>query len=325
MRKIVFDFKGINSEIESVNKNINKREKSNDEDMFEYIDEAMKSENVKMGLGIHAIRKENVKDKSIDQILNRICDNGLDIKKGSSVLATVSSLGISSELKYHQREAIKNYKLGSEVAENGVVVLVPTILEGNGEKLYVGFPGIDTSTVGNNHKTTCILDQLCCGNNDYGEFPKEFILGYFKKVNGERIFEKNQSHFLKMTDEERGEFIKGLSERLTEEQKQISEAVINGDMERLEQLSLQIYGNKDGALGDNTVVQNAMFYLRRNRDIEVEEINQDKDVKKDERKQKRKILLDSYHDLKLSDLTSAKEVLREGLNDQIKRYEGKEI
>ena len=50
---------------------------------------------------------------------------------------------------------------------------------------------MDTSAVGNNHKTTCILDQLCCGDNDYGKFPKEFILGYFKEENGERIFKKN--------------------------------------------------------------------------------------------------------------------------------------
>ena len=192
MRKIVFDFNNIDkSELISEIQNTSKRVKSNTEKMYEYIDKVMKSQ------------KEKIKGKSVDEVLRGICDGGLDIKKGSSVLATVSSLGVSSELKNYQREALKNYRLGSEMAENGVVVLVPTILEGNGEKLYVGFPGMDISAVGNNHKTTCILDQLCCGDNNYGEFPKEFILGYFKEENGERIFQKNMNHFFEMTDEEK--------------------------------------------------------------------------------------------------------------------------
>ena len=42
-----------------------------------------------------------------------------------------------------------------------------------------------------------------------------------------------------MTDEEKEVFIKSLSERLTEQQRQISKAVIDGDMEKLEQLSIE--------------------------------------------------------------------------------------
>ena len=323
MRKIVFDFNDIDrSELISQSQNTSKRVKSNTEGMYEYIDEVMKSQKGKMGLGIHAVRKEKIKGKSVDEVLKGICDGGLDIKKGSSVLATVSSLGVSSELKKHQREAIKNYRLGSEMAENGVVVFVPTILEGNGEKLYVGFPGMDTSAVGNNHKITCILDQLCCGDNDYGKFPKEFILGYFKEENGERIFQKNISHFLEMMDEEKGTFIKSLSDRLTEQQRQISEAVISNDMQKLEQLSVEMYGNRDGVLGENTVIQNAMFYLSR----DIGQTKQSSDnIKSDTRKSKRRILLDAYQDVKLSDLSHAKETLREGIEQPEKNYEGKEM
>lgn len=323
MRKIIFDFNDIDkSELISESQNTSKRVKSNAERMYEHIDEVMKSQKGKMGLGVHAVRKEKIKGKSVDEVLKGICDDGLDIKRGSSVLATVSSLGVSSELKKHQREALKDYRLGSEMAENGVVVLVPTILEGNGERLYVGFPGMDTSAVGNNHKTTCILDQLCCGDKDYGEFPKEFILGYFKEENGERIFQKNTSHFLEMTDKEKGTFIKSLSDRLTEQQRQISEAVITGNMQRLEQLSVEMYGNRDGVLGENTVIQNAMFYL--NKDIGQAEQSVD-NVKSDNKKSKRRILLDAYQDVKLSDLTGAKATLREGIEQPQKNYEGKEI
>lgn len=265
MRKIVFDFNDIDkSELISENQNTSKRVKSNTERMYEYIDEVMKSQKGKMGLGV------------------------------------------SSELKNYQRQALKDYRLGSEMAENGVVVLVPIILEGNGEQLYVGFPGMDTSAIGNNHKTTCILDQL----------------GYFKEENGERIFQKNTSHFLEMTDEEKGTFIKSLSDRLTEQQRQISEAVINGNMQRLEQLSVEMYGNRDGVLGENTVIQNAMFYL--NRDIGQAKQSGD-NVKSDTEKSKRRILLDAYQDVKLSDLTGAKETLREGIEQPEKNYEGKEI
>lgn len=323
MRKIVFDFNGIdNSELISEPPNMSKRVKSNTEEMYEYIDKVMKSQKGKMGLGVHAIRKEKTKGKSVDEVLKGICDRGLDIKKGSSVLATISSLGVSSELKSYQRKELKDYRLGSEMAEYGVVALVPTILEGNGEQLYVGFPGMDISAVGNNHKTTCILDQLCCGDNNYGEFPKEFILGYFKEENGERIFNKNMNHFFEMTDEEKGNFIKSLSDRLTEQQRQISEAVIAGDMQRLEQLSVEMYGNRDGVLGENTVIQNAMFYLNRN----IEQGEQSgSNVKSDIRKSKRRILLDAYQDVKLSDLSDAKETLREGIEQPQKNYEGKEV
>lgn len=323
MRKIVFDFNGIdNSELISKPPNMSKRVKSNTEEMYEYIDKVMKSQKGKMGLGVHAIRKEKTKGKSVDEVLKGICDRGLDIKKGSSVLATISSLGVSSELKSYQRKELKDYRLGSEMAEYGVVALVPTILEGNGEQLYVGFPGMDISAVGNNHKTTCILDQLCCGDNNYGEFPKEFILGYFKEENGERIFNKNMNHFFEMTDEEKGNFIKSLSDRLTEQQRQISEAVIAGDMQRLEQLSVEMYGNRDGVLGENTVIQNAMFYLNRN----IEQGEQSgSNVKSDIRKSKRRILLDAYQDVNLSDLSDAKETLREGIEQPQKNYEGKEV
>lgn len=323
MRKIVFDFNGIdNSELISEPPNMSKRVKSNTEEMYEYIDKVMKSQKGKMGLGVHAIRKEKTKGKSVDEVLKGICDRGLDIKKGSSVLATISSLGVSSELKSYQRKELKDYRLGSEMAEYGVVALVPTILEGNGEQLYVGFPGMDISAVGNNHKTTCILDQLCCGDNNYGEFPKEFILGYFKEENGERIFNKNMNHFFEMTDEEKGNFIKSLSDRLTEQQRQISEAVIAGDMQRLEQLSVEMYGNRDGVLGENTVIQNAMFYLNRN----IEQGEQSgSNVKSDIRKSKRRILLDAYQDVNLSDLSDAKETLREGIEQPQKNYEGKEV
>lgn len=323
MRKIVFDFNGIdNSELISEPPNMSKRVKSNTEEMYEYIDKVMKSQKGKMGLGVHAIRKEKTKGKSVDAVLKGICDRGLDIKKGSSVLATISSLGVSSELKSYQRKELKDYRLGSEMAEYGVVALVPTILEGNGEQLYVGFPGMDISAVGNNHKTTCILDQLCCGDNNYGEFPKEFILGYFKEENGERIFNKNMNHFFEMTDEEKGNFIKSLSDRLTEQQRQISEAVIAGDMQRLEQLSVEMYGNRDGVLGENTVIQNAMFYLNRN----IEQGEQSgSNVKSDIRKSKRRILLDAYQDVNLSDLSDAKETLREGIEQPQKNYEGKEV
>jgi len=300
MRKIVFDFSDIDrTELNNESKETNKKSQTSKDQMYEYIDEVIKSQKGKMGIGIHAVRKEMLKGKTSDEVLNRICENGLDIKKGSSILATVSSLGVSSELKYHQREAMKNYKLGSEMAENGVIVLVPTILEGNGQQLYVGFPGMDTSAVGNNHKTTCLLDQLCCGNNDYGEVPKEFILGYFTEKNGERIFQKNTGYFLDMSDEEKGKFIEDISSRLTEQQRQISEAVISGDMERLEQLSMDLCGNREGVFGDNTVIQNAMFYLSRERE-NIEQSIQEQD-KSEKSKPKRKILLDAYKESQLNE------------------------
>ncbi len=322
MRKIVFDFNNMPQEETSIESEINKKTKKTDtKEIYEYINEVIKSQSGKVGLGVHAVRKEKLKDQSVDEVLKHICNSGLDIKKGSSVLATISSLGVSSEFKHHQKEALKNYRLGNEIASNGVIALVPTILQGNGEKLYVGFPGMDTSAVGNNHKKTCILDQICCGDNDYGVFPKEFILGYFKEENGEKIFQKNMNHFFEMNDEEKGNFIKGLSDRLTKQQKQISEAVINGDMQKLEQLSMEMYGNKDGALEENTIIQNAMLYLGKDRGQA-----EDKKEQIQEKTKKPRILFNNLcDDIKLSDLSDAKEKLREGIEQPEKNYEGKEV
>lgn len=322
MRKIVFDFNDIpktDNEHEP-QETSSKKIRTTQEDMYKYISNIMKSQETRVGLGIHAVRKEKVNGQPVSEILNKICENGLDIKKGSSVLATVSSLGISTDLKNHQKEAIQNYRLGSEMAESGVIVLVPTILEGNGEQLFVGFPGMDTTAVGNNHKTTCILDQLCCGNNDYGEVPKEFILGYFTEENGERKFQKNSNHFLEMTDEEKGIYIKSLSDRLTQQQKQISEAVIARDMTKLEQLSLEICGNPNGTIGDNTVIQNAMLYL--SRDIgQFEQIHDDNN-RSDSKKGKHRILLDTYRneELKQGDLDNAYATISKTKDERERTY-----
>jgi len=159
MRKIVFNFNDIEGiEITNEQQVSDRKKETTQKDLYESINDIMKRQSGKFGVGIHAIRKETVKGQDTSEILQKICDEGLKIKKGSSILATVSSLGVSSELRNHQKESIMNYKLGSEKAENGVIVLVPTVLEGIEEQLYVGFPGIDTSAVGNNHKTTCILD-----------------------------------------------------------------------------------------------------------------------------------------------------------------------
>ena len=111
MRKIVLDLKDIDkSELIDESQNNSKIVKSNNEGMYEYIDKVMKNQKGKMGLGVHAIRKEKIKSKSVDEILKGICDRGLDIKKGSSVLATISSLGVSSELKSYQRKELKDYR-----------------------------------------------------------------------------------------------------------------------------------------------------------------------------------------------------------------------
>ena len=70
MRKIVLDLKDIDkSELIDESQNNSKIVKSNNEGMYEYIDKVMKNQKGKMGLGVHAIRKEKIKSKSVDEIL----------------------------------------------------------------------------------------------------------------------------------------------------------------------------------------------------------------------------------------------------------------
>lgn len=52
--------------------------------------------------------KKKVKGASVEDILKQICENGLEIKKGSTVLAIISSLGVSSELRHHQKKLCGN-------------------------------------------------------------------------------------------------------------------------------------------------------------------------------------------------------------------------
>lgn len=83
MRKIVFDFSDIDkTELNIESKTANKEVKASKEQMYEYINEVMKSQNGKMGIGIHSVRKEKIKGQSVDEVLNGICESGLEKKKG---------------------------------------------------------------------------------------------------------------------------------------------------------------------------------------------------------------------------------------------------
>lgn len=132
-------------------------------------------------------------------------------------------------------------------------------------------------------------------------------------------FKKNSNHFLEMTDEEKGIYIKSLSDSLNQQQKQISEAVIARDMTKLEQLSLEICGNPNGTLGDNTVIQNAMLYL--SRDIgQFEQIHDNN--RSDSKKGKHRILLDTYRneELKQGDLDNAYATISKTKDERERTY-----
>lgn len=76
-------------------------------------------------------------------------------------------------------------------------------------------------------------------------------------------------------------------------------------MTKLEQLSLEICGNSNGTLGDNTVIQNAMLYL--SKDIgQFDQIHDDNN-RIDSKKGKHRILLDTYRneELRQGDLDDA--------------------
>lgn len=65
-----------------------------------------------------------------------------------------------------------------------------------------------------------------------------------------------------------------------------------------------------------------MFYLNRG----IGQAEQSRyNVKSGTRKDRSRVLLDAYQEVKLSDLTKAKKTLREGIEQPEKNYEGKEI
>lgn len=345
MRNIIFDFSKVKQEEISIKDNNIEQPidpKDTKEEMFDYINSIMEDE--EYGIGLHATQGENIED-----ILNSIMKNGLEIEERKKILSTVSSFGTRTRISQeHLKQRMMEYSYGKpgETKQNIIVLVPSTISNSQGKQMYLGFPPYDTECHGNDFRTSCVLDTICTGEESKGKIPAEFILGYYITSDEGVSFIKNPNYYKFLTEEQKDEFFRDMEGKLQGKYKEISDAVVSGDLKTLEEMSqkeqqeiaekikegtmnniLEKGVNKELAetLSRNSVqikqddsATQALLYVERKRDRE-------QPVIQPIRNKKRNILLDSYREVKLSDLTDAKETLREGIDQPEKNNEGKEI
>lgn len=345
MRKIIFNFEAESQDITSVQDDEiekNNGKKDSIEEMFDYINYIMDDKDY--GIGVHSAQGKNIED-----ILSSIMKNGLELGEREGILSTVSSFDIHTQIKQeYLKQQIIGYSYGRpEETKHNIIVLVPSIISNSqGKQIYLGFPPYDIECAGNNYRKSCVLDSICVDENNKGRIPAEFILGYYTNGNNGVTFIKNPNYFKLLSVKKKDELFNNIEARLHGKYKTISEAVISGDSQTLEEMSnkeQQIIAEKikegkkrnilerglNSELAENLSrsyvkinqddsATQALYYLERKREKEHTE-------KQIIRGKKRKILIELCKDVRLSDLTKAKQILREGIQEPEKANEGKEI
>ena len=345
MRKIIFDYTDLEQNkvpIQETNRGKNTVQKDSSEEMFDYINSIM--EDKSYGIGLHSTKGEN-----IDNVLNSIMKNGLEIEARKKILSTVSSFGTRTKISQeYLKQQMMQYSYGKqEKTKKNVIVLVPsTIANSQGRQIYLGFPPYDIECHGNDFRTSCVLDAICAGKESKGKIPPEFILGYYTSSNEGISFVKNPNYFNLLSEEQRDKFFEDIEGRLQGKYKEISEAVISEDVTKLEEMSekeqLEIEEKVKKGIRSNILERGLNHQLAETLSRNSVQIKQDDSAtqalvyvqRKREKEQpiiqltgkkKRKILLDIYQNLKASDLTNARDTLREGIEQPEKKYEGREI
>ena len=306
------------------------KEKTRAEILFEYINKTMNGKY--HGIGLHSVRNFTNRD-SLDSILRQ----GLKLKDKEGVLSTVSSFGMNSEINSDfQKRSIIQYSYGNQTNRRAsVIVLVPAIISNSkGESIYLGFPEYDTECRGNNYRTSCVLDSVCKAE---GKVPKEFILGYFTEEDGTIDFVNNTEYYSLLDDEKKDDFFSRVSERIQGRYREISDLAVLGDAKKLENLAdeerkksseevvrITKQNVLNSGLNQEAASSLAETTVKMNKDdsatqalVYVERVNF---------KEKKKELKESYSEIKTSDLSHAKGLLRRGkepLLDKGKTYDEK--
>lgn len=243
------------------------------------------------GIGVRNIDRGSTQEK-LDTALG-IIGEGLKIDNNSkTVLSTVKSLGENTSDK-NLGEQIEGYPLGEEGDLSNIVIAVPIVIRNqNGERIFLGFPEESELTSGQQYESQCILDRIC---TNMKKIPQEFIFGYSAKdSNGKSVFYKNEGHYQNLDSEDRERLFEELSRNMDEVSRDINSIIEQGDVSRLTQMR-EVLSKRSMP---TKIIDNSIGLANRFR-----------------RPNKRQILLDSYKDVKTSDLAVAKESLREGTRE----------
>ena len=296
-KDIEIEYKEVNKEKEVDSNEGNLKETLEDLDQGEY------------GIGVHGIDQGSIEEKQ-SKALN-ISDEGLNIGSNSkTILSTAISLGINEESQELSQD-ITNYKFGNG-ANTKVIIAAPLCIQNeNGEKIFLGFPEENKRTAGQQYEEHCILDRICGKLN---KVPPEFILGYYREnPDGSESFIKNLKHYSNLSQESKEDLYRELSLSMDDISKDINKLIADGNIEQLSRMQQRMQERNMSTY----MIDNAMMLAQKDKE---QEKTQSSRVNG-----KRKILLDSYREVKSSDLTSAKETLREGIEEKERNNEGKEI
>lgn len=296
----------------------------------------------KYGIGIHGIDKGNREEKQ--GIADSISNEGLNINNNSkTILSTAISIGTNEDMQRISQE-ITRYKFGNG-AKVSVIIAVPLYIQNqNGEKIFLGFPDENKRTAGQQYDEHCILDRICSKMN---KIPPQFILGYYcENQDGTVSFIRNEQHYSSISPEDRETLFSELSSNMDDISRNYNELIATGNIEQLSQIK-----EKTQQLGWNSsLIDNALTLAQKykeqviSQDIEqsdnssnpqrknirrviLDHSSQSKSLPDDSTRSKRtrRILLEACKETKLSDITIARETLREGLKEPEKNYKGKEI
>lgn len=314
------------------------------------------------GIGIHGIDQGDSKEKYSKA--EGIIEQGLFINNNSkTILSTSISLGPNEETQQLSEE-LTQYKFGNGPKYNVLIAVPLQVQNENGESIFLGFPEKNKTTSGQQYEEHCILDRICARMK---KIPPEFILGYYyEDIDGSGTFVDNTKHYSKLSIEEKERLYTQLSDNMDDISKRFNELISNGNMEQLRQMQ-QIMQERDlhtymvdsaimlaekyqgsrGKMGrrilqnlepndDKTTENGVSVRVRSQRPVSQNlGSNDDKTAENGDRRaragSRRRLLLGLYQSANIepSDLSAAKEALKEALKDGIERQgiiqEGNEI
>ena len=340
---------GIEIEYQELDKD--KKRKKEKSDLSETLEGLEQGE---YGVGIHGIDKGSREEKQ--GIADSISNEGLNINNNSkTILSTSISLGTNEDMQRISRE-IRGYQFGNGTKANIIIAVPLYIQKESGETIFLGFPDQNKRTAGQEYDEHCILDRIC---SKMKKIPPQFILGYYyENQDGSESFVKNGQHYSNLSIEDREALFIEISSNMDDISRNYNELIASGNIgqlsqikERMQQLGwnsslidnalilAQKYKGKEISqdvgkrntrqiiLNTNGQSDNSSIQQKRNiRRVLLENRTQNESLSNStESRRTRRILLDACAETKLSDITIAKETLREGLEEPEKEYKGKEV
>ena len=176
-------------------------------------------------VAIHGIYNGSLEEK-VD-VAKSILKNGLNLSNNwKTILGSAVSLGNSDNVNIARD--LREYQYGYGEKCNVIIKVPEIITNSEGEKIYLGFPAYNKTTVAQQYSSTCVLDQIC---SSLGRVPSEFVYGYYTDGN---TIEVNSNYYDELPQDRKDDLFLQLKSSMSYFSKIISDCVINKNFEKLE-------------------------------------------------------------------------------------------